>query len=57
MKIYVDEFFSSVFSHVYVFNQVKILEFATSLGSDKAAHNEPPQLDLNCLPPVFEFSI
>ena len=28
----------------------KIAEFANSVDHDEVAHNEPPQLDLHCLP-------
>ena len=35
----------------------KIAEFANSVDLDEVAHNEPPHLDLHCLPLVFEFSI
>ena len=35
----------------------KIAEFANSVDLDEVAHNEPPPLDLYCLPLVFEFSI
>ena len=28
----------------------KIAEFANSIGLDEVAHNEPPHLDLQCLP-------
>ena len=30
-----------------------IVEFANSVDSDGAAHNEPPHLDLSCLPSRF----
>ena len=30
--------------------EIKIVEFADSMDSDEAAHNEPPHLDLPCLP-------
>ena len=36
---------------------MKIDEFANSADLDEVAHNEPPHLDLHCLPSVFEFSI
>ena len=29
---------------------MKKIEFANSLGPDEVAHNEPPHLDLHCLP-------
>ena len=32
-------------------------KFANSVDLDDVAHNEPPHLDLHCLPIVFEFSI
>ena len=35
----------------------KIAEFANSADPDEAAHNEPPHLDLHCLPILYEFSI
>ena len=35
----------------------KLADFANSIDSDEAAHNEPLYLDLLCLLLVFEFSI
>ena len=35
----------------------KIVELANSIYPDEVAHDEPPHLDLYCLPPLFEFSI
>ena len=29
---------------------MKIVEFANSVDPDEVAHNEPPHLDLHCLP-------
>ena len=29
---------------------VNTVEFANSVDSDEVAHNEPPHLDLHCLP-------
>ena len=37
--------------------EMKIAEYANSVDPDEVAHNEPPLLDLQCLPLVFEFSI
>ena len=31
----------------------KIAEFANSIDLDEVAHNEPPHLDLHCLPSSF----
>ena len=30
--------------------KTKIAEFANSINFDEVAHNEPPHLDLHCLP-------
>ena len=30
--------------------ETKIAEFANSIDLDEVAHNEPPHLDLHCLP-------
>ena len=30
--------------------RMKIAEFANSVDPDEVAHNEPPHLDLHCLP-------
>ena len=30
--------------------ETKIAEFANSIDLDEVAHNEPPHLDLRCLP-------
>ena len=30
--------------------ETKIAEFAKSVDPDEVAHNEPPRLDLHCLP-------
>ena len=30
--------------------EMKIAEFANNVGLDEEAHNEPPHLDLHCLP-------
>ena len=30
--------------------QTKLAEFANSVDLDEVAHNEPPHLDLHCLP-------
>ena len=30
--------------------EMKIAEFANSVDLDEVAHNEPPHLDLHCLP-------
>ena len=30
--------------------KMKIVEFAYSVDPDEVAHNEPPRLDLHCLP-------
>ena len=30
--------------------ETKIAEFANSVDLDKVAHNEPPHLELHCLP-------
>ena len=35
--------------------KIRIVEFANSVDLNEAAHNEPPHLDLNCLP--FSLSI
>ena len=32
---------------------MKIVEFANSVDLDEVAHNEPPHLDLHCLPSSF----
>ena len=37
--------------------EAKIAEFANCIDLDEVAHNEPPHLDLHCLPSWFEFSI
>ena len=39
------------------YQRQKIAEFANSIDLDEVAHNEPPHLDLHCLPLIFEFSI
>ena len=31
-------------------SEMKIAEFANSIDLDEVAHNEPPHLDLHCLP-------
>ena len=31
--------------------ETKIADFANSVDLDEVAHNEPPHLDLHCLPP------
>ena len=31
-------------------SEIKIIEFANSVDPDEVAHNEPPHLDLHCLP-------
>ena len=36
---------------------MKVAEFENSIDLDEVAQNEPPHLDLRCLPSVFEFSI
>ena len=41
----IDLFFLSL----YV-TEMKIAEFANSVDLDEVAHNEPPHLDLHCLP-------
>ena len=33
--------------------QVGIIEFANSVAADEMAHNEPPHLDLHCLPTIL----
>ena len=30
--------------------ETKVAEFANSVGLEEVAHNEPPHLDLHCLP-------
>ena len=37
--------------------QTQIAEFANSIDLDEVAYNEPPHLDLHCLPSNLEFSI
>ena len=34
----------------------KIFKFVNSIDLDEVAHNEPPHLDLHCLPSASEFS-
>ena len=34
-------------------SETKIAEFANSIDLDEVAHNEPPNLDLYCLPSCF----
>ena len=36
---------------------MKMVEFGNCVDTDEAAENEPPHLDLQCLPLVFEFSV
>ena len=33
--------------------KIKIVEFANSVDSDEVAQNEPPHMDLHCLPSVL----
>ena len=33
--------------------EMKIAEFANNINLDEMAHNEPPHLDLHCLPSSF----
>ena len=35
---------------------MKIVEFANSVDPGEVAHDEPPHLDLHCLPSGLEFS-
>ena len=48
-------------SHVPLFinsvTETKLADLANSVDLDEVAHNEPPHLDLHCLPLVFELSI
>ena len=39
-----------VYSYTPLVPEMKIAEFANSLGLDEVAHNEPPYQDLHCLP-------
>ena len=32
---------------------MKGVKFTNSIDPDEVAHNEPPHLDLHCLPPLF----
>ena len=34
---------------------IHVADFANSVDPDEVAHNEPPQLDLNCSPSSLEF--
>ena len=51
-------FFSNIiFLHILIvpvlslqLPEMKIAEFANSVDLDEVAHNEPPHLDLRCLP-------
>ena len=37
--------------------KLKIVEFANRVDPDEVAHDEPPHLDLHCLPSLFKFSL
>ena len=37
--------------------ETKIAEFVHGVNPDEVAHNEPPRLDLHCLPSSFVFTI
>ena len=37
--------------------KMKIYAFANTVDPDEVAHNEPPHLDLHCLPVFFKFSV
>ena len=36
---------------------MKIVDIANSVDLDEAVNNEPPHLNLHCLPSIFEFLI
>ena len=42
--------FSLVWQLTLQLPEAKIAEFANSVDPDEVAHNEPPHLDLHCLP-------
>ena len=40
----------SIISLTLLLTETKITEFANSVDLDEVTHNEPPHLDLHCLP-------
>ena len=35
-------------------DNMRMVEFANNVDSDKAAHNEPPHLNLHCFPLIID---